>query len=153
MHRLGKLATAGLIAMGLVFGAGVSGAEASAGTTVTGRVTCINSYVTGVWIQARSSSSGWASTSMPIHMGGLSQADFRFTLNKGGQYQVHVGCGGSSRAWKVDAQSAFVAGSGHQFTCNDIDPVLLKIGNWAIKREFGSKVDLTHGIPFRVCRG
>ncbi|WP_265979191.1 hypothetical protein [Arthrobacter sp. MI7-26] len=153
MHRLRMLATAGVIATGLVVGAGVSGADAAGATTITGRVTCINSTVEGVWIQAQSSASGWASWSMPIVLGGLSQADFRFTLNRGGQYQVHVGCGGSSRNWKVDAKSGWVSGSGHRFTCNDIGNFLALIGNWALKREFGFKVDLTQGVSYGACKG
>lgn len=110
---------------------GATTASAAAPVTVSGTVTCANSSVVGVWIQAESSSSGWARWNMPIRLGGLNQADYSFTLNNGGRYQVHVGCGGSSSRWALDAKSGYVGGSRNSFLCNDIPSWLQWAGNWA----------------------
>ncbi|ANS80586.1 hypothetical protein SGUI_3190 [Serinicoccus hydrothermalis] len=80
-------------------------------------------------------------------IGGLSKADYSFTLNKGGEYQVHVGCGGTPKKWAVNAKSSYVKGTKNNFKCNDIHPALAaagKILRW--------KVDLTQGVAYKTCK-
>lgn len=125
--------------------------EASAAVTVSGQVTCLNSQVQGVWIQAESSTSGFAQWYMPLQLGGLSQANYYFTLNRGGRYQVHVGCGGSRANWALDAKSGYVSGTKNNFRCNDIPWWLRSLGSAAMKRILGWRVDLTYGIPYGTC--
>ncbi len=126
----------------MVIGAG----EAAAAESITGEVGCINSTVTGVWVQGASSTSGWAKWSVPIVLGGHSKANFSYTLNKGGNYQVHVGCGGTSKSWKVSAKSGWVSGSGKKFRCNDISPALQAAGIAVLKK------NLTQGIAYQTCK-
>jgi hypothetical protein len=138
----------GILDLGLV----AAPAEAAGATRVTGVVTCINGGVVGVWIQGETSTSGWASWTMPQIAGGLSKAAFSYTLNRGGRYQVHVGCGGNSKNWGVDAKSVYVTGSGKSFNCNNIQWWLAKLGYSALRAIFGVGVDLTWGVPYGTCR-
>lgn len=131
----------------LLLGASPGQAEAATNVAVRGQVTCINSYVVGVWVQAESSKSGWASWKVPISLGGHSKADYNFTLNKGGRYQVHVGCGGTAKDWKVNAKSGYVGGAKNNFVCNDIHPAL----NWFKRLTPLRKLDLTQGVAYKTC--
>ena len=68
-------------------------------------------------------------------------------MNKGGRYQVHVGCGGTSKTWKVNAKSGWVSGQKNNFRCNDVHPgakFIPRIGTM-IKSQ-------TKGIPYKTCK-
>ena len=101
-------------------GALVTAPVAHAATTAYGTVTCVSqANVVGVWIQAESGGSGWASwntTNRPPY-----QASYSKSLLNGGRYQVHVGCGGTSSAWNTNNRSGYVgSGVARNFTCYDV---------------------------------
>ena len=127
-------------------GTSIASGSADAAQSIRGEVTCINSTVQGVWINAATSRSGWASWKQPIKLGGLSKATYAFTLNKGGRYQVHVGCGGTSKNWKVNAKSGWTSGTNRSFRCNDIHPVAGALGLAVTKK------NLSRGIKYKTCK-
>ncbi|MGB3697515.1 MAG: hypothetical protein WBA05_08785 [Gordonia sp. (in: high G+C Gram-positive bacteria)] len=139
-------AVVALTAAATLGGSGLTAGEAAAAQVVKGEVSCINSSVTGVWINAEKSKSGWATWKMPIVLGGISKADYSYSLNKGGRFQVHVGCGGSSKKWKVNAKSGWVSGTNNRFRCNDISPALQAAGVAVFKK------NLAQGIPYKTCK-
>src|SRR5690349_6350669 len=95
---------------------GVNASPAAAATTVSGTVMCVTQRgVVGVWIQAESGGSGWATRT---NINGYTQS-YRYSLPNGGRYQVHVGCGGSPSAWQTTNRSGYVSGSYNSFTCYD----------------------------------
>lgn len=115
-----------LVALVAMFGATIAAApSASAGTVVRGTVMCVTQEsVVGVWIQAEKGGSGWAQISTSRY-GVNYQKTFKYTLPKGGRYQVHVGCGwknkhwwGGGKVWKTNNKSGYVSG-GKNFTCID----------------------------------
>ncbi|MCV7277068.1 hypothetical protein [Mycolicibacter arupensis] len=117
---------------------------------VSGQIACINSASpVGVWIQAESSKSGWASKNVPIEMGGFSKVNFSYTLDKGGRYQVHVGCGGTAKNWGSNIKSGYVSGN-RNFVCNDAKPWTIAAFKAVAGRVFG-KADLTQGVPYGKC--
>lgn len=88
---------------------------AAAAVTVSGQVTCVgNDSVVGVWIQAKDGGSGWASWQAPTASW---VANYSRSLPNGGQYQVHVGCGGTSQNWATNNKSGYVSGTSNSFTC------------------------------------
>lgn len=134
---------------GTLTAGGLTAGEATAATKISGQVECINSSVSGVWVHGEKSKSGFAKWSVPIKLGGISQAKFSYTLNKGGRYQVHVGCGskpGNSKEWKVNAKSGWTSGSNKKFLCNDISPALAAAGIAVFKK------NLTKGIAYKTCK-
>lgn len=71
--------------------------EAYASSRISGQVQCVDELpVEGVWIQASSGGSGWATTR---NINGYTK-DFSYSLPHGGAWTVHVGCGGSTSRWK-----------------------------------------------------
>ncbi|MBF6189949.1 hypothetical protein [Nocardia implantans] len=130
---------------------GVPSASA-ASTTVSGTIGCINSASpVGVWIQAKTSKSGWAQTKVPVRLGGHSKVDYSFTLDKGGDYQVHVGCGGTPQKWAKSLKSKDVSGTKNDFLCNDMDRLSVAAFNALVGRMFG-RPDLTQGVPYGECK-
>lgn len=101
-----------------VVGSLVGTAPAFAATTVSGRVMCVSQRaVVGVWIQAESGGSGWASWSPT---GVQYEANYSRSLPNGGRYQVHVGCGGTPQNWASNNKSSYVGGTVNYFTCSDV---------------------------------
>lgn len=95
--RVGS-AVAGLAAASVVgvlaFGSSASAAYASTG--ISGQVQCVDEQtVEGVWIQASSGGSGFASLR---NVNGYTK-NFSYSLPHGGAWTVHVGCGGSTSHW------------------------------------------------------
>ncbi|WP_157114956.1 hypothetical protein [Nocardia niwae] len=127
--------------------------SASAGpTTVSGTIGCINSAApVGVWVQAKSSKSGWAQTKIPVRLGGHSKVDYSFELDQGGDYQVHVGCGGTPQKWAKSLKSENVSGTKNDFLCNDADRLSVTAFNALVGRMFG-RPDLTQGVPYGECK-
>lgn len=120
------LVMAGLIVARLLGGTLTSHRHAPASTTAAattayGYVTCwpdTTKAIEGVWIDAPSGGSGWADWhTLPSQP---NVAYFSRTLPHGGQYFVHVGCGGSSVRWELPVDSVNpVYGEGYRFTCYD----------------------------------
>ncbi len=85
--------------------------------TVSGYVECQTQSVEGVWIQASNGDSGWSpywpSASNPDY------ATYQYTLGSGGQYSVHVGCGGTQSSWAVATYSDAFSGPTNDFYCYD----------------------------------
>jgi hypothetical protein len=139
---------------GKLDGGGSQQSNVTNAETISGQIGCINNASpVGVWVQAQNSTSGWADHKVPIELGGLSKVDYSFTLDRGGPYQVHVGCGGTPASWASDIPSDNVTGS-HDFLCNDMNQ--LEGAAWsAVRTEifgaFGRKVDLTQGVPYGHC--
>lgn len=86
-------------------------------TKVAGSIQCQSHGVEGVWIQSANGGSGWApwqsSAANP------SYATYWYTLPQGGEYSVHVGCGGTPSAWSVATYSSFYGGTTNNFYCYD----------------------------------
>lgn len=71
---------------------------AGAATRISGTVWCNADQVVGVWIQASSGGSGWASwASLGTD---TNQASYSYSLPNGGAWTVHVGCSGSPSHWQ-----------------------------------------------------
>lgn len=148
-RRLAARVTAGAAAVTLALTAATG--TASAETVVSGSVECANNMVSGVWIEAESSTSGWASWEMPLELGGLTKANYSFTLDRDGRYEVHVGCGGSSESWAHVAESEMVSGN-NTFACNDIPWWLQAVGSWAFSKA-GLKGISFHDLPaYGTCK-
>jgi hypothetical protein len=90
---------------------------ANEAVTVSGYIECQSQSVEGVWIQAANSDSGfapwWPSADNPDY------ATYQYTLDSGGQYAVHVGCGGTQDTWAVATYSDFFSGPVNDFYCYD----------------------------------
>src|SRR5262249_43331347 len=92
-------------------------AQPSASTNVSGYVQCFTMPVEGVWIAASSGGSGlatWHTVNEPTN------AYYSYQLPNGGDYAVHVGCGGSPANWSVPADSGTVSGLVNNFVCDDV---------------------------------
>ncbi|MFE7744792.1 hypothetical protein [Nocardia sp. NPDC057455] len=140
-----------LSASAAFLGLGLPSASA-ASTTVSGTIGCINSASpVGVWVQAKTSKSGWAQTKVPVRLGGHSKVDYSFNLDKGGDYQVHVGCGGTPQKWAKSLKSKDVSGTKNDFLCNDTDWLSVAAFNALVGRMFG-RPDLTQGVPRGECK-
>jgi hypothetical protein len=82
-----------------VGGISVTASKAYASTGISGQVQCVDELaVEGVWIQASSGGSGWA-TLRNVEESGYTK-NFSYSLPYGGAWTVHVGCGGSTSDWK-----------------------------------------------------
>ena len=46
-------------------------------------------------------------------------ATYSYTLPHGGEYSLHVGCGGTTSSWKVAEYSNFHGGTVNDFSCYD----------------------------------
>lgn len=124
----------------------------AASTTVSGTIGCVNSASpVGVWVQAEKSRSGWAEKKVPVRLGGHSKVDYKFVLDKGGRYQVHVGCGGTPQKWAKNLKSDWVSGSKNDFLCNDAHPLSVAAFKALAGRLLG-KADLTQGVPYGNCK-
>jgi len=89
---------------------------ANEAVTVSGYIQCQSQGVEGVWIQAANGDdSGWA----PYwpSSGNPGYATYQYTLDSGGQYAVHVGCGGTQSSWAVATYSDFFSGPTNDFYC------------------------------------
>jgi hypothetical protein len=83
---------------------------------VAGYVQCSTTSVEGVWVVANNGGSGWAKWR------GVDSnvAYYWYRLPHGGQYSVHVGCGGSTSQWSTASQSHAVSGRFNDFFCYDV---------------------------------
>ena len=121
---------------------------------IEGHIGCINSqHPVGVWVQAKDSKSGWADIHMPVYLGSLSKVDYSYLLDRGGEYQVHVGCGGTPDHWASDIHSDDVSGS-HNFLCNDITEIDQDAWNAIANEVVGVFKDIVHldeGVPRNHC--
>jgi hypothetical protein len=118
-------------------------------TVVTGEITCLNNASpVGVWVDARNGTDGWATITVPIVIGGHSKVRYSYTLSQGGDYRVNVGCGGTSKAWKLSLSSGWLVGNAN-LRCNDI-PWYLVAAQKVLWRLAG-KADLTQGIAYGAC--
>ena len=84
---------------------------------ITGQVSCgSGNSVEGVWVQA-----GRGSGFAPWRgLGDGSTSDWWFTLPASEPYALHVGCGGTTAAWKVATYSPTVSGGHNSFNCFDV---------------------------------
>ena len=86
-------------------------------TKVSGSIQCQSMGVEGVYIEAANGGSGWApwvsSAARP------SYATYSYTLSKGGEYSVWVGCGGTPSRWTIATYSTFYSGTVNNFYCYD----------------------------------
>jgi len=124
-----------------------------AGTqVVSGRVTCINSGVVGVWVVGQSSTSGWATLRTDISIQGFSSALYSYQLNRGGAYQVVVGCGGTSARWGQSLRSAWVGAGKNNFMCNNLNWFQVLLGKAVLRKIFGYGPDLSEGVPQGTCK-
>lgn len=91
---------------------------------------------------------------VPIELGGLSKVNYSYTLDHGGPYQVHVGCGGTPENWATDLRSDYVTGS-RDFLCNDMNALEGAAWNIIKGRVFGSfgpsAKKLTQNVPYGKC--
>jgi len=96
--------------------AGLVGITLLSSRGIAGEVSCASGRpVVGVWVVAMSSPSGFA-THTPV---GRSIQDFTYTLRRGGNYLLHVGCGGSRNQWATTNSSPQLAGTPHRLICFD----------------------------------
>ena len=90
---------------------------ATAATKVSGSVQCQSTSVEGVWVQSANGGSGWAPWVSSAARSDY--ATYSYTLPHGGEYSLHVGCGGTTSAWKVAEYSSFYGGTVNDFYCYD----------------------------------
>jgi len=88
---------------------------ANEAVTVSGFIECQSQGVEGVWIQAANGDSGWAPWVSSAANPGY--ATYQYTLDSGGQYAVHVGCGGTPSSWAVATYSDYFSGPANDFFC------------------------------------
>lgn len=87
-------------------------------TEVQGRVRCESAAaVVGVWVYAVDGGSGWADVSVDPD----GTTVFSKVLDRPGEYQLHVGCGGTSAEWASSYFSEYVTDSNLSFVCRDGD--------------------------------
>lgn len=98
-------------------GPGATGGDTTGGpVAISGEVECASgASVVGVWVEARDGGSGWADRQ--VKEGGRTRYDF--VLPNGGQYQLHVGCGGTDAEWGATNYTPFVANTPMSFRCFD----------------------------------
>jgi hypothetical protein len=71
--------------------------------------------VVGIWVDAVNGGSGWAKlTPQP---GG--ETRFTKTIDRAGDYQLHVGCGGTEADWVTTYFTTYVGETGLVFVCDD----------------------------------
>jgi hypothetical protein len=100
------------------------------GRNISGKVTCANGGVTGVFIQAERAprvvsyeiQSGFAD--WWLHTSSLNTASFEYWLPFGGAYSVHVGCGtlqkpGTTGGWATDNRTPVVDLSSANWMCDN----------------------------------
>jgi len=98
---------------------------------ITGKVLCQDGkQVEGVWVEAQNQGSNFANW-YTINENG-SEAGFKYILPNGGEYNLHVGCGGTKLLWAVSATTEAGTGSvkdynSHYFICYDV-PLTLYYG-------------------------
>ena len=116
MNRIHRIAGATGVVVASLAGVTATAGQASAATYVRGQVMCADQRpVVGVWIVAANGGSGWATRS---NINGYTQ-NYAFSLPRGGNYAVNVGCGGSPSNWATNNKSSYVSGSYNSFTCYD----------------------------------
>lgn len=87
-------------------------------TELKGNVRCESgSAVVGVWVTASGGGSGWAQLSDS----GDGATVFSRTVDRPGEYQVHVGCGGTPDYWASTYHSYFVTANDITFLCMDAE--------------------------------
>jgi hypothetical protein len=84
---------------------------------ISGYVQCSTMAVAGIWIVAKQGGSGWAKWAA---FDSSSTARYTYSLPNGGQYAVHVGCGGSPAHWLTTPYSKVVSGTFNDFICYDV---------------------------------
>lgn len=108
------LAGGGLAALHIARGSPTSDNRAA---TVSGQVRCASgARVVGIYLDSGTPHSGFAS----FHPGDVaSVASYAYSVPKGREYSVHVGCGGTPAAWATDDRSDGVSGRTYSFVCDD----------------------------------
>ena len=95
--------------------------EAPTASAISGTVECASgAQVVGVWVEAEASpsqNSGWAA----YQTTSAAAASYQFTLQYGGRYQLHVGCGGTENDWGSSSFTNFISSSS-DFLCHDVPP-------------------------------
>lgn len=118
MH-LRRVLTALAAAAALFLTGTLVGAQpAAAATNISGSLSCASGRpVTGIWVNATSSTDGWA----PKTPGGgtSSTVSWTYSLSAGGSYKLHVGCGGTTQNWASTSYSATISGNAHSMICYD----------------------------------
>lgn len=94
-------------------------APAAAATNIAGSVACVSTNnVVGIYVHANSSTSGWATMSVP---GGTASAvSWTYSLNNGGTYWLDVGCGGTPQNWATNNYSDTYSGNSSGLICYDM---------------------------------
>lgn len=86
-------------------------------TEVNGRVRCESAAaVVGIWVEAVDGGSGWADVSVDPD----GTTVFSKVLDRPGEYQLHVGCGGTPGEWASSYFSEYVTESNLSFVCRDL---------------------------------
>jgi uncharacterized MnhB-related membrane protein len=91
--------------------------------SISGKVQCAGGeQVVGIWVDAINGGSGFADW-IPISNNG-SEASFKYILPNGGDYNLHVGCGGTKQDWggtyTTETGSGTVRDTNtHYFVCQD----------------------------------
>ena len=113
---------------------GTSSARADAPVTISGEVTCLNSFAAdGVWIEAANGGSGFAEVRGPSPTTGWGVSSFDYTLPHGGAWTAHVGCGGDSRTWGDTYVAQPTTSSSPVLLCNDVPFYLQWVVEWRVK--------------------
>jgi hypothetical protein len=119
--RLTATAAAILLSGGLVAGFFVGEQQEKDAGTAKGTVECTSGApVEGVWVDAANGKqSGWAHWQT---LGKVSVAAFDRALPDGGDYAVHVGCGGTPGDWLSSSVSQYVSSEAGsvEFVCQDV---------------------------------
>jgi len=98
-------------------GAGSSPGTAASGLQVGGLLSCTSgASVEGVWVQT-AQGSGFAPWQGIANSGSVK---YWYTLPTNEPYSLHVGCGGSTSAWAVSADTPTVTGAANSFACDDV---------------------------------
>ncbi len=111
MLRRSLFALVALVALSVIGILGAAPAHAATSRTVSGTVTCANGRtVVGVWVESTAGGSGWANFNR--FAGKSSAAFFTKTITTSSSttsVKLHVGCGGSSRAWWSNNRTSYLS--------------------------------------------
>lgn len=118
MPRFNRIFAAVIVSLVVVGLLTVTARPVIAASSISGTVTCMTGrYVEGIWVIGQSSTSGWAWMSAPGNT--HSQVSFSYTLNNGGSFDLHVGCGGTPQNWASTSTSGWFSYSNHDYHCYD----------------------------------
>lgn len=115
----------------LTLGVQATSAHASDAVAISGVVECSNAAVSGVYVHASESTSGFAEWEVDpgsMGMAALWSARYEFTLDHGGSYWLSVGCGGDRDNWGTVTKTGLIFTDEATSSCNDIHPLLALVG-------------------------